>query len=95
MQASNIVPDLIRATQNGDVNEIRNLLDMGHDIDTRDSDDCTSLHWAADKGNVEIIRLLIERGASLSAQDADGMTPLEYAELADQEQAKQLIKQAS
>lgn len=95
MQALNKIPALIRATQNGDAKEIQNLLDKGHDVDTRDSDDCTSLHWAADKGNVEIIRLLIQRGASLIAKDVDGMTPIEYAELSDQEEAKQLIKRAS
>jgi ankyrin repeat protein len=95
MQTVDRIPDLIRATQNGDINEIRSLLDMGHDVDIKDSDNCTSLHWAADKGNLEIIKLLIDRGACVNAQDVDGMTPIEYAELADQEEAMQLIEQAS
>ena len=95
MQAVDRIPDLIRATQNGDINEIRSLLDTGHNVDIRDSDNCTPLHWAADKGNLDIIKLLIDRGACVNAQDIDGMTPIEYAELADQEEAKHLIKQAS
>ena len=54
------------------------LLDAGSDVNQRDADNWTPLHYAiySDRG-AESIRILINAGAALNARCRDGMTPLE------------------
>ena len=54
------------------------LLDAGSDVNQRDADNWTPLHYAiySDRG-ADSIRILINAGAALNARCRDGMTPLE------------------
>lgn len=49
------------------------------DIDMRDRDGRTALHYAAAVCNAEVLELLIERGADISAIDDFGVTTLHFA----------------
>ena len=49
------------------------------DVNARDKDGRTLLHYAANKGYLEIVRLLLEKGANINVQDNDGRTPLHEA----------------
>lgn len=51
----------------------------GININTKDNDGATPLHWAAYKGYDEAIRLLIDKGASINETDVNGSTPLHDA----------------
>jgi len=49
------------------------------DVDARDNDGRSPLHWAAYKGYADPIRLLLVLDASFSAADKEGCTPLHWA----------------
>lgn len=70
--------DLTRATEEGDLGAVQELLDAVGDVDERGRLKRTPLMWAAAKGHTEILRLLLERGADLEA-DNKGKTALMLA----------------
>lgn len=58
------------------------LLAAGADVDIRNSDGCTPLHWACsrdDDDGVIIVKRLLSAGASVGANESYGETPLHYA----------------
>jgi len=70
---------------------MRWLLDQGADVDARDNDGCTPLHYSSfwpgglgasfgsTRGTVEGSRLLLEHGADIQAENNEGKTPLQLA----------------
>uniref|UniRef100_A0A061RY16 Achain crystal structure of engineered northeast structural genomics consortium target n=1 Tax=Tetraselmis sp. GSL018 TaxID=582737 RepID=A0A061RY16_9CHLO len=64
----------------GDARKVAEILETGQ-VDARDSEGCTALHFAADRGNREMVQLLLRHGADPNAADVDGATPLHYAAL--------------
>lgn len=55
------------------------LLSKGMDVNTKDSDDYTALHWAVQRQNLKIVQTLINYGANVNVVDSDGQTPLYQA----------------
>jgi ankyrin repeat protein len=73
---------------NGNANGVRQLLDLGVDVNARHSEgdgyfgiakNSTALHSAAWRARHATVKLLIERGAQIDAKDANGRTPLMHA----------------
>ena len=58
---------------------VKLLLEKGADIETKDSDRQTPLHWASYNRHVEVVQLLLKKGADIKAKDSDGRTPLHWA----------------
>ncbi|KAH9969688.1 hypothetical protein BC827DRAFT_23481 [Russula dissimulans] len=70
---------------------MRWLLDQGADVDARDNNGCTPLHYSSFwpgglgpgsvfiRGTVEASRLLLEHGADIQAENNEGKTPLQLA----------------
>jgi ankyrin repeat protein len=75
-RATSAERQLIRASKDNDIGEVRDLLNQRTDVDAADSDQWTALHWAAAKGHTEIVSLLLEKGANVNVQDKDGWTPI-------------------
>ena len=72
-------PSIHAATENGQVDVVRSLLDHGSDVDERDSSRRTALAVASRHGKLQIAKLLIERGADVNSRGATGQTPLHLA----------------
>ncbi|XP_047003357.1 potassium channel KOR2-like [Schistocerca americana] len=70
---------LIEAFEEGDVEELLELIAAGADVRTRDSDGMTALHFFAEMGYVEVVRSLVERGAEVDARNSSNETPLHFA----------------
>ncbi|XP_078357629.1 uncharacterized protein LOC144642530 isoform X2 [Oculina patagonica] len=49
------------------------------DVDARDNEGMTALHWAAFHGRTGHVRLLVEKKADLLSRDTDGKLPLHWA----------------
>jgi ankyrin repeat protein len=78
-------PLLAEFAGNGNTNGVRQLLDLGIDVNTRHAEgdpyfgvakSSTALHSAAWRARHSTVKLLIERGAQVDARDANGRTPL-------------------
>ena len=67
---------LIQAVKNGDAIAVRALLGRDADVDARQGDGATALHWAAHLNDLEAADLLIEAGAAVDATNDLGVTPL-------------------
>ena len=71
--------DLIEATKEGDLNRVRELIGAGVDLDYRDENDRSALHWAVIEGYHDEALALINAGADINASDDDNQTPLMLA----------------
>jgi len=68
-----------RAAQNGNIEAVKQHLSAGTNVDEKNLNDLTPLHYALEKGHKEIAELLVEKGVDVNAKDSYGMTPLHYA----------------
>ena len=72
--------NFITAASEGDVEEIRDLLEHGNiDVSEGDYDKRTALHLAAGEGHTSVLELLCDTGANVNAQDRWGNRPLDDA----------------
>jgi hypothetical protein len=63
----------------GDIWYVKRHLDKGSDVNAKDEDGVTPLHYAAEGGYNEIVELLIDKGANVNAKDENGATPQDLA----------------
>src|SRR5688572_26676188 len=76
LAGSDMLPEAVRR---GDAVRIRSLLAGHPDLQARDADGNTALHWAALHGDSTLVKELLERGAVATATNQVGATPLLYA----------------
>ena len=68
------------AAMRGDLDEVRELLRSGADVNAPQSDGLTALHWAAGNGDAALAGVLIYAGANLSPLTRnDAYTPMHMA----------------
>ncbi|MXW11200.1 MAG: hypothetical protein F4X47_06200 [Gammaproteobacteria bacterium] len=68
------------AAMRGDLDEVRELLRSGADVNAPHSDGLTALHWAADNGDAAVAGVLIYAGANLAPLTRnDAYTPMHMA----------------
>jgi ankyrin repeat protein len=70
---------LTDAVHRGDAARIRLLLSGQPDLQARDVDGNTALHWAALNGDAGLVKVLLDRGAPPDITNHVGATPLLYA----------------
>ncbi len=71
--------NLISASRRGLVDDVRNLLADGADVEMEDDDGMTPLMHAAYNGHVEVLKLLLEADADYEIPYMNGLTPLTAA----------------
>lgn len=79
----------------GDTNKVKDLLDKGVNVDTRDPEgNATPLCHAAWFGHAATARLLIERGADVNAKKVDGASVLALATVRGHKEVVEMLKKA-
>ena len=73
------IPPMHQAAYFGEINEVRDLLSKGADVNHKDLAKFTAMHCAVLGRNKEIVQLLIDRGADLEARSCGDTTPLFFA----------------
>jgi ankyrin repeat protein len=69
-----------KASKENDTVKIQELISQGVDVDSRDNQKRTALHWAAENGYTNLAKLLLDAGADINVKDkwSGGNTPIEY-----------------
>ncbi|RSL81667.1 hypothetical protein CEP52_017150 [Fusarium oligoseptatum] len=73
-------PSIIYLAKNGDVDQLKELLLGGVDLDLRD-EVCgqTAISWASERGHLEVVKMLLEKDAGIDIADEEGLLPLYWA----------------
>jgi hypothetical protein len=58
--------------------KVEAYIEQGGDVDAKDQQNRTLLHWACAQGKTQVVKLLVEKGADVNAKTARGLTPLHY-----------------
>ncbi|NPA17238.1 MAG: ankyrin repeat domain-containing protein [Aquificae bacterium] len=72
---------LIVASQLGDIDRVRLAIAKGADINARDENGGTALHWAVFYEYGDIVKLLLMHGADPYIKDKNGITPVDVARI--------------
>jgi ankyrin repeat protein len=59
------------------------LMEAGAQVNSKDKDGWTPLHWAAWNGHLDIVQILLPNGADVNAKDSDGFQPIDVAKSED------------
>jgi uncharacterized protein len=70
---------LIEAAKQGDLEQVRELLNKRADVNARNINRMTALMSAAMKRNLDVVKFLIEKGSDVNARTDRGMTALMFA----------------
>jgi tetratricopeptide (TPR) repeat protein len=70
---------LFVAVKNGDLQWVRDCIHGRANVDSRDNNNWTPLHYAAEKGYAELVNILLQNRASINAQNNGKATPLHFA----------------
>lgn len=85
--------DFLKAISNGDIQELRRLLDRGAEIDWQSNVGISGLMQALIYNQFKLADFMVDRGCDLNLSDQDGYTALIYiinANLLDKQQAEVL-----
>jgi ankyrin repeat protein len=71
--------ELFEAVGENFLSEVRRLVSVGADVNTKDNHGWTPLHRASHYGHVQVFHALREHGSDIDAKNNDGLTPLHVA----------------
>ncbi|XP_058770243.1 protein VAPYRIN-LIKE-like [Vicia villosa] len=70
---------LLRAARVDNVHALKRCLGEGAEVNRKDQNGWTPLHWASFKGRIKSVKVLLEHGAEVDCVDDAGYTPLHCA----------------
>ncbi|XP_062915718.1 myotrophin isoform X2 [Mobula hypostoma] len=73
---SQIDTDVIWSVRNGELEEVKNFVAKGADVNKIVVAGRKPIHFAADSGQLDVLEFLIHAGADINTPDANGFTAL-------------------
>ncbi len=73
------ITPLMAASFWGKTGAVELLIDKGAELDLREEDGRTALHWAVRRGHPEVVKILLAHGARTDITDREGKTALDLA----------------
>ncbi|CAM0901780.1 unnamed protein product [Alopecurus aequalis] len=83
--------DIHVSAREGAIDDVKKHLAAGIQVNIRDSEERTPLHWAVDRGHLNAVEVLVNSNADVNAQDNEGQTALHYAVLCEREDIAELL----
>lgn len=83
---------LCQAASEGNIEEMKRLIQIGADHSSGDYDQRTPLHLAASEGKIEVVQYLLEQGVKVDVEDRWGSTPIQDASRHGHEKIVLLLK---
>lgn len=68
--------DLIEAVIDNNLKKLNQIISVGCDLDIKDQNGFSALHYASQNQLIEIVKTLLDNGAMVDIKDSDGNTPL-------------------
>ncbi len=87
-----VTEELRQAAQKGSLEQVKNLVTRGADVNAKGSNGQTVLMDAAHFGNFELVKFLVDRGADVNAKAKDGGTALNIAQNKGDTRIVELLK---
>lgn len=72
-------PTVVRAAKRGNLDKVKQLLDQGVDVNTRDGYGRTALMEASREGHAALVSLLLARGADPELESFSNTNAFQYA----------------
>ena len=63
---------ILEASERGDTGEVERLIREGEDVNRKDENGSSLIHWAAWNGHIDTVELLLDRGANIEEKGDDG-----------------------
>lgn len=79
------------AAGEGDLEEVKRIVEEGANITLRSKDGLNMIHWSARGGNTELIEFFLEKGVDYKFKDNKGNVPLVHAIRRNQTDAAKLL----
>ncbi|WVZ87727.1 hypothetical protein U9M48_034322 [Paspalum notatum var. saurae] len=83
--------DIHVSAREGATDDIAKLLASGVEVNVRDTEGRTPLHWAVDRGRLSAVEVLAKANADMNAKDNEGQTALHYAVICEREDIAELL----
>ena len=83
---------LIEAAAEGNIEAVKQHLNAGTDVNAKDEDSWTPLHFAASDGHKEVVELFIAKGADVSVKSKFDETPLDLAIINNETETADLLR---
>lgn len=84
------LPELVYWSSLGDVEQVKNALNQGVDVNSTDEDGYSALQAAAENNYLEVVKLLVAHGADIHFKGQ--YTALELAEMAENQEIVEYLK---
>ena len=65
----------------GDIENLKILIQRGADLNAKNDEGWSPLHYAVGENHLEVVKLLLDAGANVNVKENRGISPLDFASM--------------